>query len=146
MSSSTPSALPPLHVLVIEDDDIICEMLCMHLEHLGVTHVSTAPNGRKALRLLARTDPKPDLLLLDIFMPEMDGIEFLEALRPLGYTGAVALTSGVSIEMLDLATRMAHDWGFRVVGAAEKPVPLEALQGFLAQTQASLGGAAGRGA
>lgn len=125
----------PLQVWVIEDEDIISETLCMHLEHLGVTNVVTAPNGRKALRLLARTQPPPDLILLDIYMPEMDGIEFLEALRPLGYTGAVALTSGVSLEMLDLATRMAHDWGFRVVGAAEKPVPLEALQGFLAQVR-----------
>lgn len=132
---SDPAARPPqsIHVLVVEDEAIISEALCMYLEHLGVGRITTACNGRKALRQLAQPSQRPDLILLDVYMPEMDGIEFLEALQPVGYTGAIALMSGVNIEMLDLTARMARDWGFRVVGAAEKPVPLEALEGFLAR-------------
>ena len=130
-----PSTQPfsALNVWVVEDEPISCEMVCMHLEHLGVTSIRTASNGRQALKMLKQAQPKPDLILLDIYMPEMDGIEFLEALRPLQYPGALALMSGVNIEMLDLTLRMAADFGLRIVGAAEKPMPLEALEGFLRQ-------------
>jgi CheY-like chemotaxis protein len=133
MSSMPARAPSSLHVLVVEDEAIICEALCMNLEHLGVGKVTTAPNGRKALRQLSLSADHPDLVLLDIYMPEMDGIEFLNALLPSNYTGAVALMSGVNIEMLDLSVRMAKDLGFRVVGACEKPVSLEALEAFLQQ-------------
>jgi len=133
MPHNAPRAFSSLHVMVVEDEAIICEALCMSLEHLGVGKVTSAPNGRKALRQLGHSADHPDLILLDIYMPEMDGIEFLNALLPSQYQGAVALMSGVSIEMLDLTMRMAGDLGFRVVGAAEKPLPLEALEHFLKQ-------------
>jgi CheY-like chemotaxis protein len=133
MVHHAPSAFSHLHVLVVEDESIICEALCMGLEHLGVGSVASAPNGRKALKQLAAPGRHPDLILLDIYMPEMDGIEFLSALRSSGYTGAVALMSGVNIEMLDLTRGMATDLGYRVLGAVEKPVPLEALEVFLKQ-------------
>jgi len=133
MNHSTSHPFNGLHVLVVEDESIIREALCMGLEHLGVGRVSSSPNGRKALRQFSKPEDHPHLILLDIYMPEMDGIEFLTALLPCGYSGAVALMSGVNIEMLDLTRSMAADLGYRVVGAVEKPVPLEALEQFLAQ-------------
>ena len=64
--------------LVVEDDRATREMLRRLLIGDG-WQAETAENGRVALDLLK--DRKPDLILLDLIMPEMDGFEFLAALR-----------------------------------------------------------------
>jgi len=65
-------------VLVIEDDPSAREMLRRTLEKDGWA-VAEAPNGRVGLERLAATAPA--LILLDLMMPEMDGFEFMDALR-----------------------------------------------------------------
>jgi len=65
-------------VLVVEDDQTTREMMRRLLEKAGWT-VLEARNGREGL---AQVDGKPPgLILLDLLMPEMDGFEFMEALR-----------------------------------------------------------------
>ena len=71
-------AHPPCTVLVVEDDADTCDTLRRMLEKEGWT-VSEAENGRVALaRIAAR---RPDVVLLDLMMPEMDGFEFVAELR-----------------------------------------------------------------
>jgi CheY-like chemotaxis protein len=65
-------------VLVVEDVDVTREMLRRVLEREGWT-VAEAENGRVGLERVAKS--QPDLILLDLMMPEMDGFEFLEELR-----------------------------------------------------------------
>jgi CheY-like chemotaxis protein len=65
-------------VLVVEDDPATRELLRRTLEVEGWS-VTEAGNGRAALERVA--DACPDLVLLDLVMPEMDGFEFLEAFR-----------------------------------------------------------------
>lgn len=66
------------HVMVVEDDPATSEMVRRTLEKEGML-VTTAEHGRVALEQL--TEQKPDLILLDLMMPEMDGFQFLEELR-----------------------------------------------------------------
>ena len=61
-------------ILVIDDDDDIRAVLAMVLDEAGF-RVVTAANGREALERL-RGDPRPDVILLDLMMPEMDGYQF----------------------------------------------------------------------
>jgi CheY-like chemotaxis protein len=68
----------PQSVLVVEDEQPIREMLRRTLEKDG-WQVTEAPNGRVGLEKLDGT--LPALILLDLMMPEMDGFEFMEALR-----------------------------------------------------------------
>jgi signal transduction histidine kinase/CheY-like chemotaxis protein len=65
-------------ILVVEDDDAIREMISRTLEKEGWT-VDQAQNGRVGLERIAAATP--GLILLDLMMPEMDGFEFIEALR-----------------------------------------------------------------
>ena len=65
-------------VLVVEDDEATQELLQKRLTKEG-WQVVAASNGREALERL--TQGPPDLVLLDLMMPEMDGFEFLEAFR-----------------------------------------------------------------
>ena len=65
-------------VLIVEDDQATQELLQKRLTQEG-WQVVAASNGREALERL--TQGPPDLVLLDLMMPEMDGFEFLEAFR-----------------------------------------------------------------
>ncbi len=65
-------------VMVVEDDPATSEMVRRTLEKEGL-QVTMAENGRVALEKLAQQ--QPDLILLDLMMPEMDGFQFLEQIR-----------------------------------------------------------------
>jgi CheY-like chemotaxis protein len=66
-------------ILLIDDEDAIRQVLSLALEFEGY-QVFTASNGEEGLRTLQRI-PRPDLILLDLMMPVMDGWEFLEAIK-----------------------------------------------------------------
>jgi CheY-like chemotaxis protein len=70
MTADKPSGL----VLVVDDDPDICEALQTVLEVSGY-RVAAAGNGREALRTL-RSGVRPCLVLLDLMMPVMNGLEF----------------------------------------------------------------------
>jgi two-component system response regulator MprA len=63
--------------LVVDDDSSIREALKEYLEHEG-HHAATASDGREALRIL-KEEPAPDVIVLDLLMPEMDGWDFRAA-------------------------------------------------------------------
>jgi CheY-like chemotaxis protein len=64
-------------VLVVEDDRDIRDAVVEVLEDEGYT-VSAAADGQEALELLSGEDPRPDLILLDLMMPVMNGFQFRE--------------------------------------------------------------------
>ena len=70
------------HVLVIEDDNVLAGMLKQSLELAGfkVTHASNGEEGKN----MALAEPRPDLLIVDIDMPKMDGVTMLKMLRAKG--------------------------------------------------------------
>ncbi len=70
--------LPPGEVLIVEDDSDVLEMLERTLSRLGWS-VRTAGNGRVAIDRIAES--VPDLVLLDLMMPEMDGFQFLTEIQ-----------------------------------------------------------------
>lgn len=63
------------HVLIVEDDKLLNQAYQLILEKEG-HDVDVAENGREALELTAKGDP--DVILLDLQMPEMTGLEFLQ--------------------------------------------------------------------
>jgi PAS domain S-box-containing protein len=67
-------------ILVVEDDLPTLEALCRSLASMGYT-AHAALNGRTGLDWLTNYPAPPDLILLDLMMPEMDGFEFLRELR-----------------------------------------------------------------
>jgi two-component system KDP operon response regulator KdpE len=67
----------PLNVLVIDDESPIRKLLRMGLSSDGY-HILEAPNGKSALELLGQ---KPDLIILDLVLPDMQGLDLLRMIR-----------------------------------------------------------------
>jgi CheY-like chemotaxis protein len=70
--------VPECSVLLVEDDEVTREMMRRMLEKAGWS-VAEAENGRVALERVAEC--RPELILLDLMMPEMDGFQFIVELR-----------------------------------------------------------------
>lgn len=68
------------HILLVDDDEDMMRLTERWLTKADYT-VSTATSGQGALDLLMRDGARPDLILLDYAMPEMDGPETLKAIR-----------------------------------------------------------------
>ena len=84
------------HLLIVDDEDNLRSMLAAALQHHGFT-VSTADNGREALTMIA--SERPDLVLLDVMMPDLDGFEVCRRLRTEGdRTPVLFLTARDSTE------------------------------------------------
>ncbi len=67
-------------VMIVDDAEDTVEMVKKLLETEGYKTM-TASDGKEALKLLKKTKEKPDLVLLDMFMPEMSGREVCERIR-----------------------------------------------------------------
>ena len=80
------------NILVIDDEKRILSLLEAYLEQQGFL-VTTATNGKEAI-FIARHE-KPDLIILDIMMPEMDGYEFMRQHRKERETPIILLTAKV---------------------------------------------------
>ncbi len=82
----------PQKILVVDDEPEIVKLVRAYLEAAGY-QVVTAKNGREAL--LVTRHEKPDLIILDLTMPEMDGLEFTRRARQEKNTPIIMLTARV---------------------------------------------------
>ena len=76
-------------ILVVDDEPRIAEAVSMNLELEGY-QVSCAGNGKEGLRKI--TEELPDLIILDVMMPDMDGFETLRRIRELSNVPVIMLT------------------------------------------------------
>ena len=70
-------------ILVVEDDVALNDAYCIILKNAGGHSVESVFDGKQALELLANRDNDPDIILLDLRMPTLDGIGFLREFKPL---------------------------------------------------------------
>lgn len=105
------------HVLIVEDDLDTRETLGAALEAEGY-EVALAAHGREGLERLA-VSPLPCLILLDLMMPVMDGVEFLGALE--------ADPTLASIPVVVVSAYSTRAASLKVAGFLPKPVNLDRL-------------------
>lgn len=125
----------PQHALIIDDDEFMQDLLHEMLDGIGLARIERACDGARALAYLhhvGSTDA-PDVLICDLAMPTMDGIEFLRHLAALDFPGGVILLSGTSPRILATAEQLGRAHGLRMLGIMEKPVSLSAMRDALKQ-------------
>lgn len=109
---------PPARVLIVDDDWPVLDTLCDLVAELGHESVP-AGGGREALELFAAG--RYDLVITDLFMPEMNGLEFIRHLRERSPEIPVILVSGTASPELVAVLRAAN------VMCLRKPVELVEL-------------------
>lgn len=107
-------------LLIVDDEKDIREFARSYFEKRDIT-VFTASGGKEALQIIS--EESPDLVLLDVRMEEMSGVEVLKILRSNGNDIKVVMVTGVEEEEIINET---NSWGIR--GYVHKPLVLEELE------------------
>ena len=106
--------LSKLHVLVVEDQLFVRNVIKEALTVKDAGQISSATNGYEALAALQAAERKVDVILLDLEMPRMNGYEFIEKLRnelspPLSETPVIVISGHSDKESLDRVKKMGVD-------------------------------------
>ena len=113
----------PVRAVVIDDAADIRELMTIVLRRAGMEVVATAPDGRAGVEVVRAE--RPDLVILDLAMPVMDGVEALPLIRELVPDGRIivlsAFTGAVSDQMLEAGAD----------GYLEKGTPLKEIVAYL---------------
>lgn len=118
-------------VLLVEDSVSQREYMRQLCLTAGVTNIHEAANGHIALELLLNRETQFDLILCDLEMPDMDGIELLHKLASMDVQSAIAIISGREANLIASVELMAKADGLNVVGSLAKPVTLQNLKALL---------------
>ncbi len=78
-------------ILIVDDEAGLLKMTRSIFEEAGFTQIITASSAKEALQLIAKK--MPDMLILDIMMPEMDGLELLQEIRAISKVPVLLLTA-----------------------------------------------------
>ncbi|KAA0945713.1 MULTISPECIES: EAL domain-containing response regulator [unclassified Pseudomonas] len=114
------------NVMIVEDHPFQHEYLYHVFSEVGGLSVNTVWGGSEALRCLQKKDY--DLVVSDLFMPDMDGVQLIQKIAALPKKPALALMSTASRRMLISAGLAAESSGLTVIGLISKPVELSAVR------------------
>ena len=119
-------------LLAIDDDELILRLL-VNLGNDAGYEVVAVQDAQLLNDTLARLSP--DLIILDLVMPKLDGIEVLNTLADKGVTARLVLISGFEATLLARVGELATSLGLNLVGSVQKPLDAEKLSLVLKQIE-----------
>jgi EAL domain-containing protein (putative c-di-GMP-specific phosphodiesterase class I)/ActR/RegA family two-component response regulator len=131
-----------LKILVLDDEPFMLRLLGRILQNLGFSAVATADNGLAALAQLDTPATRPELILMDINMPHMDGVEFVRHLVERQYAGGLILVSGEDERVLQSMEKLVRAHQITVLGRISKPVTPQHLAALIDKWSVNRSGAA----
>ncbi len=123
-----------MKILALDDDPLLLKVIKRMLSNLGC-QIATCDNGQDALEFIGSRDDNPDLILLDLNMPKMDGLEFVRHLVERKFFGSLILLSGEDERMQQAAEKLARAHQITVLGHLHKPASSEKLAELIGQWQ-----------
>ena len=119
-----------LHVMVVEDSAVQRQYAIDVLTNIGVKKICFAGDGREALELLHQLTEPVDILLCDLEMPDMDGIELIRRVATSGLRPAVIMASSHE-ELQNTVEKMVVAYDLIFLGALVKPIVADSLRDLL---------------
>jgi EAL domain-containing protein (putative c-di-GMP-specific phosphodiesterase class I)/ActR/RegA family two-component response regulator len=124
-------------LFLVDDESFALRLLTHQLSRLGFSDVTAFDDPAAALAALEANGSAADMVLLDLQMPGIDGIEFIRHLARLHFGGGLVLVSGENERILQTARRLAEAHRLHVRGALHKPVTPAALEAILGDLTAA---------
>jgi CheY-like chemotaxis protein len=125
-------------ILLLDDDPYMLVLHSRMLRDMGFHQITTAGSAEAALAMLRSRSPAPDVIICDLKMPGIDGIQFLQTLNKGHHTGSVVLLSGQGARIMHAVQRMLSGGrGLVILGAVEKPAGRMQLGSLLARWKRS---------
>ncbi len=118
-------------ILMVDDDPFMLKTQSAVLQSMGYGMVGTAGNAAGALARLAKAPGLVDVIICDLHMPGMDGIEFLQRMRETSFCGGVIILSGEGSHMMHAVQKLLEGSRFQILGALEKPASRASLHSLL---------------
>lgn len=111
-----------MHVLVVEDDELSAGLLVRTINRCAGFTSHTAMNGKAAIDSIEESSKQFDLILLDLSLPDVDGLEFIRLLSETTFKGSVIIASGHNMAVLNSAKQLADVHHITVSGILQKPI------------------------
>ncbi len=111
-------------VFIVDDEAGILDVVSRGLQKAGF-NTTTFSSGRAFEQAVTRE--APDVCVIDLSIPDFDGISILNELAAQDYRGRILLISGHSEQLLRSVTRLAEDHHLQIVGCMRKPFTLKPL-------------------
>ncbi|UUX51610.1 response regulator [Nisaea acidiphila] len=115
-------------ILVVDDEPEICDYVETVAEEMGIAAV-TSVTAKQFMQLYGTT--RPAGIVMDIVMPDMDGIELVQWLGEQGHGIPVLLMSGYTPTYADSLVDIAKGCGVRISGRLTKPFAIDDLEAAL---------------
>jgi DNA-binding response OmpR family regulator len=122
-------------LLVVDDEPVLAGFVATAARESGFDPVLAADDQEFRGQFLAN---RPDMVVLDLGMPGMDGIELLRFLAEQGFKSPVLILSGFDRRVLESSFRLGEALGLTMVGPLGKPVRLEELETLLIELKPTL--------
>ena len=120
-----------LRFLVVEDHPFQRWLFCNMLHEMGAKWVFPASDGNAALDILALPGPPIDVVLSDLDMPGMDGMELIRHMAERDHATSLIVVSGAERGIIATVEAMAREYGVSVLGAVEKPLSARKLSALI---------------
>jgi EAL domain-containing protein (putative c-di-GMP-specific phosphodiesterase class I)/ActR/RegA family two-component response regulator len=120
-----------INILAVDDEPFMLKLHMRALANLGYNTVTLCEGAPSALETMDRAAAPPDLILMDLNMPVMDGIEFMRHLVQRSYAGSLILVSGEDERMLQAAEKLVQAHHLAILGYLRKPVKPDLLAALL---------------
>ena len=124
-----PSQLDLIRDALIVDDSAIQRSHIQRLLHdLRIKEIFEARDGIEALTILEALERVPDIIIIDLEMPNMDGVELLEQLASKKILTGLVVASGCDASLITTVRLMTDELGLPLLGAVKKPVTADVLR------------------
>jgi len=121
-----------LRFLVVEDHEFQRRALVSLLRRLGAKAVHDAEDGRSALQVVQDPARPVDIVVSDLEMPGMDGMEFIRHLGQANTKVSLILASALERKLIASIGTMTEAYGIKLLGIVEKPLTTAKLQALIA--------------